>query len=56
MIDWGLACRKSLECSAVHDENIRPAVVVVVEDGNSGTGGLDDVLFGIDSAKDNFRG
>ena len=38
------------EGGAVDEEDVRPAVAVVVEDGDAGAGGLDDVTFGLDAA------
>lgn len=35
---------------SVHNEDIGPAVIVVVEDGDAGTGGFDDVALGVDTA------
>ena len=40
------------EWSAVDEEDVRPTVAVVVENGNAGTGGLDDVTLGLDAAVD----
>src|SRR4051812_12531807 len=42
--------------SAVHDENIWPAVIVIVENGNAGAGGLDDVLLGANATEDVHHG
>ena len=35
------------ERGAVHDEDVGPTIVVVVEDGDAAAGGLDDVLLGV---------
>ena len=48
----GSACRrKAFERRAVHDENVGPAVVVVIKDGYAGAGSFDDVFLGVDSAE-----
>src|SRR5579859_7222433 len=50
-----IARGRSIESGAVHDEDVRPAVVVVIEDGDAGSSGFNDVFFGVHAAKD-FRG
>jgi len=45
-----------IESGAVDDENIRPAIVVVVEDSDAGAGGFDDVLFTVDAAENHGIG
>src|SRR5581483_3794067 len=40
---------------AVDQEDVGPAVIVVIEDGDAGAGSLDNVLLGLESAK-NVRG
>src|SRR5579872_1220112 len=47
---------KSLEPCAIHQKNVGPAVVVVVEDRDAGSCGLDDVFLGVDAAEDFLRG
>jgi len=37
---------------AVHDEDVRPAIVVVVEDGDARARGLDNVLLAVNTAED----
>ena len=56
MVCRGLARSKTFELRAVYDENVRPSVVVIIKDGNSGTRGFDDVFFCVFSAKDDRRG
>lgn len=46
---------RRIESGAVNDEDVRPAIVVIVEDGDAGPGSLDDVFLGVHAAKD-FRG
>src|SRR5580700_3027843 len=48
------ARRKRAEAGAVHDEDVGPAVVVVVEDGDASSGGFNDVFFGV-HATENHR-
>ena len=50
-----LTRRKSFQRRAVDDENVRPAIVVVVEDGNPGSGRLNDVFLRVLAAEDNGR-
>ena len=47
-----VSCRKSFERGSVHQKNVRPAVVVVIENGYAGSGGLDDVFLRVFPAKD----
>ena len=47
---------KTFEPGPVHQENVRPAVVVVIENRDAVSGCLDDVLLGIDSAEYVLRG
>src|SRR5712675_927470 len=50
------------QVGAVDEEDVGPAVAIVIEDGDSGAGGLDDVALGIDTSVDvadgdtSFRG
>ena len=41
-----------VKAGAVDDENVGPAVVVVVEDGDTRSGGFDDVFLGVHAAED----
>ena len=54
-IGRSLAFGKALELCAIHQENVGPTVVVIVEDGNAVAGSLDDVFLGVDPAKDVLR-
>src|SRR5580692_4430764 len=45
-----------IEAGAVNDEDVRPAVVVVVEDGDAGSGGFDDVFLGVHAAENDRIG
>ena len=47
-----LAFRKSLQGRAVDDEGVEPAVVVVVERGDAGAGGLEQETIGANAAVD----
>ena len=54
-----MACGSSsrgrrVEAGAVDDENVGPTVVVVVENGDAGSGGFNDVFFGVYAAE-NYR-
>ena len=42
---------KPFERRSIHNENIRPSVIVIVKDGHARPGGLNDVFLGIDPAK-----
>ena len=48
--------RKSFEPGAIYEKNVRPAVVVVIEDGDASACGLDDVFLGIKAAENIRRG
>src|SRR5208282_6826748 len=48
--------RKSFQARAVHQKNIVPAVVVVIEDSHAGSGSFNNVFLGVDSAKDVLHG
>src|SRR5206468_9325568 len=53
----GRSCtRYAFERGDVHDENIWPAVIVVIENCNPGAGRLDNVLLGIYAAEDGGHG
>ena len=43
------------ELGSVHKEEVGPAVIVVIDDGDSGTGGLDDVLLYVLLPRDNLK-
>src|SRR6266403_1345516 len=47
---------RGFESRPIHNENIRPAVIVVVEDGDARAGGFDDVLFRVFPAENDRRG
>jgi hypothetical protein len=51
MIGRSLLYGGVFEFRAVDDEDVGPAVVVVVEDRDAGAGGFDDVFFGGDTAE-----
>ena len=51
VVGGSFAGRKAFERGAVDEKNVRPAVVVVVEDGHAGAGGFDDVFLGVHAAK-----
>ena len=50
-----LALGKALEFCAVHQEDVGPTVIVIIEDGNSVSGGLDNVFLGIETAENVLR-
>jgi hypothetical protein len=43
------------ESGAIHNENIRPAVIVVIEDGDARASCFDDVFFGVFAAENDRR-
>src|SRR5262249_49195596 len=43
---------KSIEFGAIYQKDVGPAIVVVVENGDAVSRGLDDVFLGVDSAED----
>ena len=43
---------KAFEGGAVNDEDVRPAVIVVIKDGDARSGGFNDVLLGVGAAED----
>jgi hypothetical protein len=47
---------KSFELRAIHQKDVRPAVVVIVENCDAGSGGFDDVFFAVDAAESVLRG
>src|ERR1700724_2595894 len=51
MIGRSFARRESLQLRAVDDENVRPPVVVIVENRNAGTSRLNNVFFGRNAPK-----
>src|SRR5215469_17733382 len=51
-----LARWKTLQPCAIHQKNVRPSVMVVVEYRHAVAGGLNDVLFGINPAENVLRG
>jgi len=56
MIGGSFARGKTFQSCAVHQKNVGPAVVIVVENGGAGAGGLDDVLLRVLAAEDDGRG
>src|SRR5262249_42086416 len=52
MIRWSISCAKTLHGRSVDKKDIHPTVIVVVEDGNTGSGGFEYVFFGIGGAED----
>src|ERR1022692_1257815 len=51
-----LSGRKAFEPGAIHQKDVGPSVVVVVEDRDAGSGGFDDVFLGVQATKDVLRG
>jgi len=47
---------RRIESGAIDDENIRPAVVVVIEDGDARSGGFNDVFLGVRAAENDLVG
>ena len=47
---------QSVEPGAIDQKNVGPAIIVVIEDGDAGAGGLDDVFLGVDAAEDFLHG
>src|ERR1700722_560466 len=47
---------KSLEPRSIHQKNIGPAVIVVIENRDPGPGGFNDVFLGVDSTENVLRG
>jgi len=56
MARWPLPGRQAFQFCAVHDEDVGPAVVVIIENRDAGAGCFDDVFFGVLSAKNNRCG
>ncbi len=52
LVGFSLGLRVAVDSGAVDEEDVGPAVAVVVEDGYAGAGGLDDVALGVDAAVD----
>jgi len=48
--------RRRIKACAVDDENVRPAIVVVVENGDARSGGFNDVFLGVHAAEDHRVG
>src|SRR2546429_2715114 len=48
----GFAGRQLFQCCAVDDKYVRPAVIVIIEDGDAGPGSLDDVFLLVFAAED----
>ena len=51
MIAGALPGRKPFELRAIHQKDVGPAVVVVVENRDAGSGGFDDVFLGVEPPK-----
>ena len=45
MVGWAFAVGKAFERCSIHEEDVGPSVVVVIEDGDPGPGGFDNVFF-----------
>ena len=56
MIGGSFARGKTFQSCAVHDKNVGPAVVIVVENGGAGAGGFNDVLLRVLAAEHDGRG
>src|SRR5580700_12077264 len=56
MACWNFSGGRRAEAGAVDDEDVGPAVVVVVEDGDAGSGGFNDVFFGVHAAENHGIG
>src|SRR6266481_445503 len=55
VVGGGLIGWESFQCGAVHNENIRPSIVVIIKDSHARSGRLDDVFLGFYSAKYIYR-
>ncbi len=51
-----LSCGKALESGSIHQKNVGPTVVVVIENCDAGSGGLDDVFLCLPPAEDIGQG
>src|SRR5580692_7181301 len=51
MIGRSFASGQYIQLRAVHDENVRPAVVVIVKNRNAGSSSLNNVFFGGNAPK-----
>src|SRR4030081_2571525 len=51
MVGRSFAFGESFESCSVNEEDVRPSVVVVIEDGHARAGRLDNVFFGCESAE-----
>ena len=51
MVRGSLIGGEALQRCAIHDENVGPPVVVIIENGDAGSGCLDDVFLGVHSAE-----
>ena len=47
---------KAVQAGSIDQKNVEPAVIVVIEDGHAGAGGLDDVLLGVGATEDILHG
>ena len=52
MIGRGLSPGKSFEGRAIHQKNIRPAIIVIIEDCRTRSGSLDDVFLRVLPSED----
>src|SRR5467141_5006244 len=51
MIRRSLIGGEALQRCAIHDEDVGPSVVVIIENGDAGSSRLDDVFLGVHSAE-----
>ena len=56
MVGRRFICGEALQGRTIYDEDVRPPVIVIVENGNTSSGRLDNVFFGINPAEDSWRG
>src|SRR6266478_1214273 len=52
MADGSFARGKAGKCGSVYKKNIRPTIVVIIEDRHPGSGGFDNVFLGLHAAED----
>ena len=52
MAGGGFGSGKAFEGGAVNDEDVRPAVIIVIKDGDARSGSFNDVLLGVGTAGD----
>ncbi len=51
MVRGSLIGGEALQRCAIHDEDVGPSVVVIIENGDAGSGRLDDIFLGVHSAE-----